>query len=332
MDDAVTLARRWSDLPGPSGREGPVLEALEPVLAELGLAVRRDRVGDLLATRPGPPRRLLVLAPVDEVGAAVTHVDDAGRAWLHVLGDLAPARLVGQRLRFADGLVGAVAERPGDDAPAGGERLYLDLGRASREAAAGRLRVGDAGVPDVACACLPGGALCGKALGSRGAAAAAVRALALAGRDGLAWTVTVAFLAQTEVGFRTVPAVVREAPADLVVALGPAQATDTPKARGPEVAVGEGPVLVVADRGLLASPAAVDAVAEAAEAVGVRLQVAAGDPGTSAAGPALAAGAGAPAATLGFPLRYRHTAAEVVAGDDLEACARVLAALFRRSA
>lgn len=320
-----------SDLVGPPGREAPVRAQLRAWLPA-GAEAREDALGSLLVrfSPRRPSRRVLVLLALDEPAAAVTHLDAHGRAALAPLGAL-PAALAGRRVVLPSGVRAAVGVRGADpdaDGPLDFDRLYLDFGLRRRVEAARVCAVGDAVVPDVRAELLPGGALCGKALGSRAACAAALRACAGGVRD-LRADVTLAFVAQAAVGPRGVPAVVAQCPADLILSVGPAAAAEGRRPRGGEVRLGGGAALIVADQGLLASAPALDALGQAAARAGLELQAAVADPGSAAAGAALIAAAGVPAGALAIPLRHPGTACEVCSPEDVAAVAAVLGALLR---
>lgn len=330
-----------SDLAGPPGGESAVRAEVRTALSPYARDMREDAVGNLLvhlAGGSGP--RLLVLVPMDEPALALTHVDSRGRGAIAPLGPLSPATVLGQRVVLPSGARAVVARRPasGDDEdeesrdkPFGFDRLHLDFGVDSRAEVARFAAVGDPAVPDVRATELAGGVLCGKALSTRAACAAALLACGIAGAD-LRGEVTLAFVAQSALGHRGVRPVVTRCAADLIVSLGAASASEGGKVAGADVRLRGGPALILSDRGLLASPAAVEALQQAAARCGVELQPAVADPGTAAAGPALTSGAGVPAGALAFPARHRHTAAEICHPDDVEGMARVLTALLTGAA
>ncbi len=304
---------------------------LETLLRGAVSTVQTDAIGNLIVRRPGPGLRLLVLVPMDESGAVLTHLDRGGRGWLAGLGPLDPARLAGGRMRLASGQAAVVGVRPRRAADPGGigwSRLYLDLGGAAGLSGA-PIAVGDAAVPDVAARVLPGGAVSGRAMASRAACAAVAMALHAAGGGASGVDLTVAFVVQGELGQRGVRPVVAACPADRIFAVGGVGATDTPRAHGADLRLGDGACLVVQDHGMVASPAALDALAGAARRVGRQLQVAVADGGTSAAGPALQAAVGVAAGALALPVRYRHGPVEVIEPVDAAALVEVLAALWR---
>ena len=108
-------------------------------------------------------------------------------------------------------------------------------------------------------------------------------------------------------------------------------ATDTPgveKKRHGEVALGAGAVL---SRGSAVNPRVFDLLLEAAEAEGIPyvVRAAARDTGTDADA-IFTAHRGIATGLVSVPLRYMHSPNELVALDDLDAAAGLLAAFVRR--
>ncbi len=322
-----------SAIAGPPGREGPVRRGLEALLPPAWRADPPDAAGDLavrLSPRPGAPR-LLLLVPMDEPALVVTGLDRRGRAHAAALGRWPAAAWRGGRVRLPSGARAAVAGGRGPfvgRSRPGGASVRLDFGFRNRAEAAGAVAEGDAAVPDLEAVVLPGGAVCGKALASRAACAAALEVCAGAVGPDLAWDATVAFVGQSELGSPGAAALCRAHPADLVLAVGAVSAAPGAP-RGGQVALGAGPALLVSDRGLLSASGALAALEGAAARAGVPLQRAVADPGASPAGPARTAGPGVDAAAIGFGLRYPHAPVQVCSPDDVAGAVRVLGALLR---
>ncbi len=329
MDELAALAMELSDLAGPAGDEEEVRQALLRWVSGIRVRFAVDAAGNLtmLYTPEGVEPRTVLVAALDEVGVIVPTIDRRGFARLAPLGAVGAASLVGSRLRLTAGGQGVVGCIPGDGLPSF-ERLFLDLGMHGRAATEAAVPLGSRAVWDCTATRLPGGQLSGKALGTRAGCAVAVDLLRrLGGSD---HSLAVVFCAQTELGYHTVEAALRWPNTEIVLGVGPALASDTPKAVGSDIRLGQGPVLVESDRGLVSSLRGRTELRLAAQRAGVELQVTAADPGTSPAAAALGAGHGIPAAALGIPCRYRRTPSEVCAAEDLTAAARVLEALVRR--
>ncbi len=323
--DWLAAVSGWAKLDRPAGGEESVRRALTAQLCSEAVRWQTDPAGNLLLCSGPGEMPVALVAGMDEPGVSVTAYDDDGFGRLGPRGALTPASLVGARLRFADGSHGVIGLEPSDsgESKPTWDRLYLDLGHTRRQAAEAALPLGSAGVLDAEVRVLGSGQLCGRALGTAAALAVIVAAL----RDARGpWGAV--FVAQSQLGGRGIPAAFDRQPAEMLIGVGPAAATDTPKARGAVVRLGGGPVLIVQDRDVVAAPAACMALREAASRAGVALQVASGDPGSHPVGVAARTGLGAAAAILGFPLRYAGTPAEVCAVEDLASTAAVLAALI----
>jgi len=97
-----------------------------------------------------------VMGHVDEIGLAITHVDDEGYLWFSGVGGWTPAVLVAQRIRILakDGpIVGVVGQKaphlaePEDkDKPLRLDNLWIDIGAADADEARSLVRTGDLAV------------------------------------------------------------------------------------------------------------------------------------------------------------------------------------------
>src|SRR5262249_34103954 len=89
--------------PGPSGYEQLPAAVWRDAAASFA-EVSTDAIGTplaLVAPKQGveqPPRRLLVMGHIDEIGLIVTHIDDEGFLWFAEVGGWDPQILVGQRV------------------------------------------------------------------------------------------------------------------------------------------------------------------------------------------------------------------------------------------
>lgn len=167
------------------------------------------------------------------------------------------------------------------------------------------------------------GIITGKALDNRAGCAVVLRTLEKLQKVSLACTVSAVFALGEELGERgIVPGAFAAAPDEaLIVDTSFALTQDSPEEKcghmGEGPMVGHSPIL---DAGLT------QAVCVAADAAGIRFQheIMSGRTGTDADAAAVTRG-GVRTALLSVPLRYMHTANEVVAVSDVEATADVLA-------
>ena len=136
---------------------------------------------------------------------------------------------------------------------------------------------------------------------------------------------------QEEIGLRGATTSAFSSAADVGIALDVAHGTDTPgieKKKAGDFKVGGGPIVA---RGANINPRVFELMMATAEAEGIAVQVssAARGTGTDANVMQLSRG-GMATGLLSVPLRYMHTPNELLALEDLENTARLLAAFCRR--
>jgi putative aminopeptidase FrvX len=339
-------------IPGLSGHEGRVAGAIAAHLGRLGLPHRRDRLGNLIATLPGDPAKpaVMVFTHMDQLGFILRKIEASGLLRLERLGGVPERALPAQAVLIctAQGDIPGVIASKSHHATAPDEKyrvvpyaeLYVDAGFASAaEAAAAGVRIGDPVVYLPRVLPLAGSRLAGTSADDR-AGCAVLLALAerLAGRAGLP-TVHLVWSVQEEFNLRGVlPAATALSPA-IALQIDLILATDTPDmaARG-DVALGGGPAISLYSfhgrgtlNGLIPHPALVALMEDTAGALAMPLQRSAHTGAlTDASYVQFAGPEGVACLDIGFPLRYTHSALEVVDMADLDALVRLLeAALIR---
>jgi putative aminopeptidase FrvX len=329
--------------PGPSGYEEPV----QKVVAQRAKAYARvegDVLGNALAHVGGDgPPHVMIAAHADQIGAVVASVDEHGFLSLDKIGYLEPDLLPGKSLVVwsAKGPVEAVAghrpwyavqhETP-EKRPSTIDQHWLDVGASSREEALSSVAIGDPVTFAPRFATLAGGRYASPAIDDRAGVYVALRTLELAGQPTAARLTAAATVGEETifVGARSLAAALRP---DVVIAVDVTFASDHPSV-GPKelrgrVDLGAGPVL---ERGSFLNKRLFGLAAEVAAAEGIPVQVHAAGGETLTDADELMVAASAATMLVSVPVRYMHSPAEVVQGDDIEATARLLAALCRRLA
>jgi endoglucanase len=342
-DSSYAFLKRLLDTPGPSGYErGPA--AVWRDEARAFARVSADVIGNSYAEAgPADGPAILLAGHVDEIGLIVTHVDEQGFVYVGPIGGWDPQVLVGQRVRFLgrDGpVLGVVGKKPihlmkpeEREKASKLTELWVDVGAASRDEALARLEVGDAGVLDQPLLELPNGRIASRAIDDRVGAFVVLEAVRrYAERPGAARVVAVA-TTQEEIGYRGGGALVGAVRVEPVmsVVVDVTFATDHPggieKKEIGEATLGGGPVLT---RGSIASPVAVRLLREAAARVGAPYVLhAAGRQSSTDADAIHNAGRGVATALLSIPNRYMHSPNEMVALDDLDRAADIIAEACR---
>jgi len=337
----VELLRSLCLAPGPTGFEAPAQEVVRRRLAPLG-EVAADPLGNIwLDVGPAGGPQVVVTAHADQIGLIVTYIDEHGYLFVEKIGGVAPLLVPGRHfvIHSAGGPVHAVGGKkpthiiPADErdkAPPLDEQ-FLDIGASSREAVLERVAIGDpiTFTPDFIE--LSPGVFGAQALDDRAGVYCLVRALELyAAAPGAARLTGVSTVHEETTFMGAKAQAKRLTPAVMIVVDGDfcsdTPAADAKKLAG-EVKLGAGPVL---GRGAGSNHALLAIAREVAAAEGIPVQIKAAPEAMSTDADELMAAGAAATLSLSLPVRYMHSPFEVAHGDDLEAAARLVAALARR--
>jgi len=337
----IELLRKLCLTPGPTGFEAAVQDVVRRRLAPLGEA-EGDPLGNVwLSVGPPDGPLIAVAAHADQIGLIVTHVDEHGFVSVERIGGVAPLLVPGRHfvIHGRGGDVHAVGGRkpthiiPAEDRDRAPElhEQFLDIGAADRAAALERVAVGDPVTFTPEFIELAPGVVATQALDDRGGLYAMIRGLESYAETPGAARLTGFATVHEETTFMGAKALALRLRPDVLIVLDGDFCSDTPAAGAKELAgevrMGAGPVL---SRGAGSSERLVRLAREIAAAEGIRVQVKAYPAETETDADELMAAGTAATLTVGLPMRYMHSPFEVARFDDLEAAARLVAALARR--
>ncbi len=346
-DASLTFLTALLDAPGPSGFEAAPARRWRSEAQGFADAVRVDVSGNSFATLHGgaagtPP--IMLAGHIDEIGLMVVHIDDQGYLWFEPIGGWDPQVFVGQRVMLLgrEGSVTGVIGKPAIHLLDKEERekvskitdLWIDIGAASKGEAAGRIRVGDAGVLASCVLRLPNDRLASRSLDNRIGAFVVLEALRRVATGPTGVAVTAVATSQEEIAFgggggaRTSATGLTPLAA---IVVDVTHATDTPgveKKKHGDVSLGGG---VVLSRGSSINAGMFDMLVRVAEEEGIPfvVQAAGRDTGTDADAIS-GAHRGVATGLVSVPIRYMHSPNELVALEDLDRAARLLAEFVRR--
>ena len=345
MTTSLDFLKRLLDAPGPSGFETAPARVWRDEMRAVADEVRTDVRGSSVAVlnAKGAPR-LMCVGHIDEIGLQVTHVDDEGFLYFAAIGGWDSQVLVGQRVVVVarDGPVPGVIGKKAIHLMKHEERdkvskitdLWIDIGVASKDEALKRVRVGDAAVLDGHVLQLPNGRIVSRSIDNRIGAFVVAEAVRLLAKDRAKHAAVFAVAStQEEIawgggGART-SAVGIDPHVALVVDV--THATDYPgaekKTHG-DHKLGGG---LVFSRGSSVHPVVFDLLVSCAEAekIPYTLHAAPQDTGTDADA-IHNAHRGIPTGLISVPNRYMHSPNEMVALEDLDRAARLIAAFARQ--
>lgn len=332
-------------IPGLSGHEERVAKAIAAHLDRIGLTHRSDRLGNLMVTIPGDPSlpSVMVFTHMDQLGFVVRKVEADGLIRLERLGGVPERALAAQAVVLCTetGDLNGVIANKSHHATTPEEKykvlpyveLYVDAGFASaNEAQAAGVRIGTPVTYAPRVLPLQGSRLAGTSVDDR-AGCAVLLALAAARKGKPGPTLHLVWSVQEEFNLRGVlPAATALAP-DIALQIDLLLACDTPDMgyRG-EVALGGGPGISLYSfhgrgtlNGVIPHPALVRLMESAAEGAGLPLQRSAHTGAlTDLSYIQFMGPEGVACLDVGFPMRYSHSALEVVDTADLEGLVQLL--------
>jgi endoglucanase len=279
---------------------------------------------------------------IDEIGLHVSHIDDDGYLRFGEVGGWDAVVLVGQRVRLQTRngpVTGVVGRKPihllkNDDRKKVPDvkELHIDIGAESGEEARGLVRVGDVAVIDAGPVELRHGRLVARALDNRVGCYVAAESARLVAEDGDApGDVLALAVVQEETTFAGSRTSAFAHQPDVAIVVDLTFATDQPGIElGPitKHTLGSGPVIA---RGTTLHPRVFELLYEAGEAESIPFTVESLGRGTGTDADAIhLSRAGIPTGLVSVPCRYMHSPVEMVALEDIDAAARLIASFARR--
>jgi len=317
---------------GPSGYEDQTRDLIRDEIKGLADEERVDALGNLIArkgTKSDDGLKIILSAHMDEIGVMVAYVDEKGFARFTTLGGVSPYTLIGGRVRFADGVIGAINIDEGMGAWRSKtpdiSKMYIDTGATSRDDAP--IKVGDA------------------AGFIRPMAEAGHRVIAKSLDDRIGCTILIETLrqlkttphevyfvysVQEEVGLVGAQTSAYGIDPDLGIAIDVTGTGDLPEATPMAVALGDGPAIKVMDGGMLAHPAVKDLMIERAKAAQIPYQLEVLRGGTTDAYAIQLTRAGVPSGCISIACRHVHTPSEMVDLRDAENAVKLLVEILRQ--
>jgi len=323
--------------PSPSGYEGPLQEVVRRYAAGFAEQVTTDVHGNVVAVvNPGGPRRLMLAGHCDQIGLIVQYIDSDGFIYIQSIGGWDVQMLIGQRMTVwseggpVPGVIGRkpihlLTEEERKQVPKMKD-LWLDVGAANKEEAEKLVRIGDPVTVELAYRELRGGRAASPAMDDKCGLWVVMEALRRLDRGKLTWAVYAVSTVQEEVGLRGARTSAFGIDPQVGVAVDVTHATDAPtieKKEQGDIALGKGPVI---ERGPNMNPKVVRRLIEVAQAHSIPYQIEASGKATGTdANSIQVSRAGVATGLVSIPNRYMHSPVEMVALQDVDQAADLLA-------
>ncbi len=340
-----SLIKTLTELTGPVGQEGAVLDFVEEAWREQGASVERSAIGNVVARVGGAGRKVVLVAHADELCFLVRAIHEDGFLWLangqgwQRTTSFRNGFTIGQRVRVlarSGELPGVISTVTGHLASIALDEpreltwsdFWVDTGLPRDELLARGVTPGTRVIWDAPTVQF-GANVVGKALDDRVPLAVLTEVLRRVAPDELGCELTLACTVQEEIGLIGASALALEERFDAAIALEVGMAGDIPgvEDRDGPLRLGAGPVLVHKDSLVHYDYALTRRLEEVAGEASIGIQHAVF--GSFGSDGAAFMKAGTPSALVAFPTRYTHTPFEMGHLGDIEALVRWLCALVR---
>lgn len=352
IDRLRDLVRELMLIPGLSGHEGRVRRSIRQKLAELGLAARTDRLGNLIATVPGTEDapEIMLFAHMDQLGLIVRKIEANGLIRAERLGGVPEKALPAQEVLLCveEGrdVPGVIANKS-HHATSQDEKyrvvpyqeLFIDTGFGSAaEVTAAGIEIGTPVVYAPKFVELGGGRIAGTAIDDRAACAVMLEVARALDEIDTHPTTHLVFSVLEEFNLRGAVTAAQMLQPDIAIQLDLILATDTPDmaARG-DVRLGGGPAMSLYSfhgrgtlNGVIPHPAMVRLFGDAARDAGLPLQRSVHVGALTDLSYVQLVGEGVASIDLGFPMRYSHSSLESCDLSDLAALVALCVEGIRR--
>ncbi len=340
---SVEFFKRLLATPGPSGFESAPARAWREEAEGFADRVWADVAGNsFAAVNPEGTPRVMIAGHIDEIGLMINHVDGDGFLYFSTIGGWDPEIIVGQRVEILTrngpvrGVIGKKAvhlqEKDDRERVSKVKDLWIDIGAKDGKDASQRVSVGDAAVLAADVIELPHGRIASRSIDNRVGALVALEALRRMAADRPAAGVVAVATAQEEIGLGgggARPGAFGLDP-QVAIVVDVTHATDYPgaekKGHG-DHRLGGGPAL---SRGSAVNPVLFDRLVEVAEREKIPFSIEAAPSRTRTdADSIVTARLGVATALVSVPNRYMHSPNEMVALEDLDRAAELIAATAR---
>ncbi len=319
-----------SEAVGVSGNEEAVRKIVLEAISGHVENIRIDPMGSITALKRGKGTnlpRVMLAAHMDEIGFMVTGFDGNGLIRFTPLGGIDDRILPALRVKIGDDSVQGVIiwtpiHKNRDQKIVKQSNLRIDIGATNKDGASGKVKKGDRIVFDSAFYEIGDHVLRGKAFDDRAGCSMLIDLLQ---EDNYPVDILVAFTVQEEIGLRGALVAGNTLKPDMAIILegttandipDPTADPDTASSPNPTARMGDGPVLTVMDKSMIADPRLLKFMRATAEKNKIPYQLKTQLGGSTDGGNVHTSGVGVPTSVVSLPCRYIHTPSAYLNKND----------------
>lgn len=321
----MELLKKLCAIYAPSGNEENMSSFLCEHLKKYADEIYKDVLGNLVVHKKGNGKKLMFASHIDEIGLAVTFVDDNGFLRFDAVGGVDPIYSLYQTVEFKNGTKGVISYEEDIDSVKNIKlnKMFIDIGAKNKEEALKKVEIGD-----FACFCGEfidmGDKVSSKALDNR--AGVYVLAKVIENIKKSQYDLYFVFTSQEEVGLRGARVASFDIEPDIAIAVDVTDTGDTPKCKTMAVNAGDGVAIKVKDSSVICDKDIRCALEKCAEKNNIPYQREILSYGGTDAGVIHTTKYGVKTGAVSIPVRYIHSTHEVAQKSDIENAINLLTA------
>ncbi len=311
----LDLLKRMVSTYSPSGNEIRICQLIKEEVKDYADEVYTDALGNLIVRKKGDGKKVLLAGHMDQIGLMATYIDDKGFIRFTNIGGISPAVTYSQKVIFENGTIGIVGcEKIDSLKDLTLDKLFIDIGAASKEEAENKVSIGDVCVyySEVI---IDDRSIIAPALDDRIGCFIMIeilKSLNTSKND-----IYFVFTVQEEVGTRGAKTAGYAIEPDIAISFDVTATGDTPKAKPMAVKLGHGPAVKIKDNSILCHPMIKNLMIEQAEKNSIPYQLEVLEFGGTDSGAIHLTRSGVPSGVLSIPTRYIHSTCEMVSVSDI---------------
>jgi putative aminopeptidase FrvX len=334
---------KLSNTCGVTGREEEVRNLLIKLMKPHADEIIVDKLENVIVIKKGKKSKpkIMLAAHMDEVGLMVKTITKEGFLQFAKMGGIDDRILLAQKMVVhtskgpLSGIIGSkpphIQKEEERKKIVTYDQLFIDIGAENRkEAAKMGVKIGDPVSFDVKYAKIGKDVVTGKAFDDRVGCAIMIEAMKQVGSTDC--TICAVGTVQEEVGLRGAATATFGVDPDIGIALDVTIAGDVPGVSefDTSLKMGKGPVLTVADSGLITHPKVLRLLFDAAEENKIDYQLETGLPGATDAARISLSRQGVPSGTVSVATRYIHSPVGMLSLKDAENSAKLTVAAIQK--
>ncbi len=325
MEFNSCLAKKILGAFGPSGHEHQVTELLIEEIKDFVDEYYIDPLGNLIAHKKGEGKKLMFSAHIDQIGFMVIAIDDKGFIRIAPIGGHSPARLLDQRVIFANGVEGVISSEKCEDLnKLTMAKLYVDIATLTKEETDKVVSVGDVCIIKASYyendQCIMAGALDDRI-------AAYILVEALKAQKNTCNDVYYVFSTQEEVGLRGAFTAAYNVHPEIGYAVDVTATGDVIDAKPMAVKLGGGAAIKLMDSSVITHPYVKKLTIDRAKEHNIKHQFEVLTAGGTDAGAIHRTKGGIPSGCISIPTRWLHGKNETAAKSDIMDCVKLVLAI-----